>query len=197
MDRTHSPINSILEQAAYIVRRKKETTGTLEPTKSYKREQTEELIDFANSHNLWISLSKLNVEFLSKGGENEVYTGNNDNIVIKLNNFEYAGDDLDNFFIRINAHNKLFGNVPYQMIGFAYNSQQEFCAVLIQPYILAEREATEEEITTYMQALGFEMDYYDEYHNSEYEVFDVVPNNVLYGIDRDLYFIDTQIRLRH
>ena len=136
------------------------------------------------------------IEFLSKGGENEVYTGNKDNIVIKLNNFEYAGDDLENFFIRINAHNKLFGNVPYQMIGFAYNSQQEFCAVLIQPYILAEREATEDEIATYMKALGFEMDYYDEYHNSEYEVFDVVPNNVLYGIDGDLYFIDTQIRTR-
>ena len=188
MDRTHSPINSILEQAAYIARRKKETAGTLEPTESYKRGQTKELIDFAKSNNLWISLSELNVEFLSKGGENEVYTGNKDNIVIKLNNFEYAGDDLENFFIRINAHNKLFGNVPYQMIGFAYNSQQEFCAVLIQPYILAEREATEDEIATYMKALGFEMDYYDEYHNSEYEVFDVVPNNVLYGIDGDLYF---------
>lgn len=196
MDRTHSPINSILEQAAYIARRKKETAGTLEPTESYKRGQTKELIDFAKSNNLWISLSELNVEFLSKGGENEVYTGNKDNIVIKLNNFEYAGDDLENFFIRINTHNKLFGNVPYQMIGFAYNSQQEFCAVLIQPYILAEREATEDEIATYMKALGFEMDYYDEYHNSEYEVFDVVPNNVLYGIDGDLYFIDTQIRTR-
>ena len=196
MDRTHSPINSILEQAAYIARRKKETAGTLEPTESYKRGQTKELIDFAKSNNLWISLSELNVEFLSKGGENEVYTGNKDNIVIKLNNFEYAGDDLENFFISINAHNKLFGNVPYQMIGFAYNSQQEFCAVLIQPYILAEREATEDEIATYMKALGFEMDYYDEYHNSEYEVFDVVPNNVLYGIDGDLYFIDTQIRTR-
>ena len=196
MDRTHSPINSILEQAAYIARRKKETAGTLEPTESYKRGQTKELIDFAKSNNLWISLSELNVEFLSKGGENEVYTGNKDNIVIKLKNFEYAGDDLENFFIRINAHNKLFGNVPYQMIGFAYNSQQEFCAVLIQPYILAEREATEDEIATYMKALGFEMDYYDEYHNSEYEVFDVVPNNVLYGIDGDLYFIDTQIRTR-
>ena len=196
MDRTHSPINSILEQAAYIARRKKETAGTLEPTESYKRGQTKELIDFANSNNLWISLSELNVEFLSKGGENEVYTGNKDNIVIKLNNFEYAGDDLENFFIRINAHNKLFGNVPYQMIGFAYNSQQEFCAVLIQPYILAEREATEDEIATYMKALGFEMDYYDEYHNSEYEVFDVVPNNVLYGINNDIYFVDTPIRLK-
>ena len=25
---------------------------------------------------------------------------------------------------------------------------------------------------------------------------DAVPNNVLYGIDNDLYFIDTQIRLK-
>ena len=196
MDRTNSPINSILEQAAHIVRRKKETTGTIEPTESYKRGQTKELINFANSNNLWISLSNLNVEFLSKGGENEVYTGNNDNIVFKLNNLESEGYDMANFFIRINAHNKLFGNVPYQMIGFAYNSKKEFCAVLIQPYILAEREATEDEIAAYMEALGFEMDYYDEYHNSKYEVFDVVPNNVLYGIDGDLYFIDTQIRIR-
>ena len=82
------------------------------------------------------------------------------------------------------------------MTGFAYNSQQEFCAVLIQPHIQAEREATEDEIIVYMEALGFEMDYIDEFHNNDYEVFDAVPNNVLYGIDGDLYFIDTQIRLR-
>ena len=82
------------------------------------------------------------------------------------------------------------------MTGIAYNSQQEFCAVLIQPHIQAEREATEDEIIVYMEALGFEMDYIDEFHNNDYEVFDAVPNNVLYGIDGDLYFIDTQIRLR-
>lgn len=196
MDRAYPPINSLLEQAAGIVRRKKEAARTLGPTESYKRGQIEELISFATSNNLWISLSELNVEFLSKGGENEVYTGDKDNIAIKLNNFEYAGDDLENFFIRIVAHNKFFSNVSYQLVGFSYNSQQEFCAVLIQPYILAEREATEDEIATYMQALGFEMVYYDEYHNKIYEVFDAVPNNVLYGIDGDLYFIDTQIKLR-
>jgi hypothetical protein len=184
-----------MEQAASLIRRKKEATRTFEPTESYKRRQIEELISFANSDDLWISPSNLNIEFLSKGGENEVYTGNED-IVVKLNNFEYAGDDLENFFIRIAAHNKFFGNVPYQMIGFSYNSQQEFCAVLTQPYILAEREATEDEIIVYMEALGFEMDYIDEFHNNDYEVFDAVPNNVLYGIDGDLYFIDTQIRLR-
>ena len=60
------------------------------------------------------------------------------------------------------------------MTGFAYNSQHEFCAVLIQPYILAEREATEDEIVEYMTALGFEMDYIDEFHNEEYEVFDAL-----------------------
>ena len=57
-------------------------------------------------------------------------------------------------------------------------------------------KATEDEIAEYMEALGFEMDYIDEFHNDQYEVFDAVPNNVLYGIDKDLYFIDTQIRLK-
>ena len=156
MDRENSPINCLLEQAASIARRSKITAGTLEPTESYKRKQIEGLISFANSCNIWIDFSNLN----------------------------------------ISAHNKFFKNVPYSLIGFSYNSKNEFCAVLTQPYIKAEREATEEEIAEYMQALGFEMDYADEFHNDEYEIFDAVPNNVLYGIDGDLYFIDTQIRLK-
>ena len=195
MDRAHSSVNSLLEQAACIVRRSKETAGTLEPTESYKRGQIEELISFADSNGLWIDFNNLSVIYLDKGGENEVFY-DGAATVYKLNNFEYAGDNLENFFIRITAHNKFFSHVPYQMIGFAYNSLHEFCAVLIQPHIKAEREATEDEITDYMQALGFEMDYLDEYHNDQYEVFDAVPNNVLYGIDGDLYFIDTQIRLK-
>ena len=72
---------------------------------------------------LQIKTSKLNLRNLNK-----------DNIVVKLNNFEYAGDDLENFFIRIAAHNKFFGNVPYEMIGFAYNSRHEFCAVLVHRF---------------------------------------------------------------
>ena len=195
MDRAYPPINNLLEQAARITGRSKEATGEIEPTEGYKGRQIKELIVFANANNLWIDLSHLNITYMDKGGENEVFHDGKSS-VIKLNNFEYAGDDLENFFIRINAHNKFFSNVPYQMIGFSYNSRQEFSAVLIQPYILAEREATEDEIAEYMEALGFEMDYIDEFHNDQYEVFDAVPNNVLYGIDKDLYFIDTQIRLK-
>lgn len=47
-----------------------------------------------------------------------------------------------------------------------------------------------------MKQLGFIMVYPDEFHNDKYEIFDVVPNNVLYGKDNILYFIDTQIRLK-
>ena len=195
MDRTHSSVNSLLEQAACIVRRSKKAAGTLKPTESYKRGQIEELISSADLNCLWIDFNNFPVIYLDKGGENEVFY-DGAATVYKLNNFEYAGDNLENFFIRITAHNKFFGNVPYQMVGFAYNSLHEFCAVLIQPHIKAEREATENEIADYMQALGFEMDYLDEFHNDQYEVFDAVPNNVLYGIDRELYFIDTQIRLK-
>lgn len=195
MDRNNPAINRILEEAADLVGREKEAAGNVEPTEGYKGRQIKKLIEFANANNLWIDLSPLNITYMDKGGENEVFHDGKSS-VIKLNNFEYAGDDLENFFIRINAHNKFFSNVPYQMIGFSYNSRQEFSAVLTQPYILAEREATEDEIVEYMEALGFETDYIDEFHNDQYEVFDAVPNNVLYGIDKDLYFIDTQIRLK-
>ena len=82
------------------------------------------------------------------------------------------------------------------MVGFAHNQEGEFCVVLLQDYVRAEREATPKEIQTYMEKMGFVTDYLDEYHNDEYEIFDAVPNNVLYGIDGQLYFIDTQIRLR-
>lgn len=195
MDRKHDKIHNLLAEAANIIRGCKEAAGKIEPAEGYKGKQTKALIAFANKNGLWIDIKSMQVVYLDKGGENEVFY-NGASSIFKLNNFEYAGDDLENFFIRMDAHNRLFSNVPYQMAGFAYNSQQEFCAVLEQPYVRAEREATEEEIQDFMAALGFEMDYTDEYHNERYEIFDVVPNNVLYGIDGELYFIDTQIRLR-
>ena len=48
MDRAHMPVDSLLEQAACIVRRSKETAGMLELAESYKGGQTEELIKFKN-----------------------------------------------------------------------------------------------------------------------------------------------------
>ena len=77
MDRAHSPIYNLLEQAACIARRSKEATGKTEPTESYKRGQTEELIKFADDNGLWIDLSHLNITYMDRGGENEVFHDGN------------------------------------------------------------------------------------------------------------------------
>lgn len=196
MDGAYTGIGQLLEQASDVIRRQKTTTGSLGSAKGCKRVQVESLKQFADQEKLWCDdflLSEL--AYLSSGGENEVYTSDVD-VVVKLNNFEYAGDDMENFFIRMRAHNLFFSNVPYALMGFAYNSKLEFCAVIVQSFIRAVREATVEEISHYMRAIGFTEDAYDEFHNERYEVFDAVPHNVLYGIDNELYFIDTQIRLR-
>ena len=93
MDRTHSSINSLLEQATCIAKRSKEAAGETESTEGYKRRQTEELIKFANDNSLWIDLSRLNITYMDRGGENEVFHDGNVSVV-KLNNFEYAADKI-------------------------------------------------------------------------------------------------------
>ncbi|MCD8031136.1 MAG: hypothetical protein LUF85_10045 [Bacteroides sp.] len=195
MDGTDPPFDRILEEASRIVRRSKEAAGNVEPAEGYKRGQIDQLKRFCSDNELYIDFKDLDIVYLDKGGENEVFYDGRSS-VFKLNNFDYAGDDLANFFLRIFAHNYFFNNVPYSLIGFSENSNHEFCAVLIQPYIPALREATPEEIIQCMEQLGFVTDYPDEFHNDEYEIFDAVPNNVLYGKDSRLYFIDTQIRRR-
>ena len=188
-------INSLLEDTTAFLKRCQATAGEAGSPENGQRDQLDCLKDFASKQEAWIDLSALSLSFLSKGGENEVYYYGNQ-YVVKLNNLAYAGDDLLNFFTRIKAHNRYFCNIPYQMVGFAHNQEGEFCVVLLQDYVRAEREATPKEIQTYMEKMGFVTDYLDEYHNDEYEIFDAVPNNVIYGIDGQLYFIDTQIRLR-
>ena len=80
------------------------------------------------------------------------------------------------------------------MIGFAQNSFGNICTVLSQPFIHAEREATETEIADTLTKMGFCPQLEGEYFsNGEYDIFDALPNNVLYGVDRHLYFIYTII----
>ncbi len=69
MDRNDPAINRILEEAANLVRRCKETAGNVEQTKGYKGRPIERLKEFATIHHLWINLHLLSLVFLSKGGD--------------------------------------------------------------------------------------------------------------------------------
>jgi hypothetical protein len=185
MERT-TPDNQSGESAAGYVRQATVGAGS-------KAGQLDVIEKTAKEKGVWIDSPSSLGDYFSEGGENEVYFNPPGNKVYKVNNFEYAGDDVLNFFDRIDAHNELFGNVPYKITGFTRNRKGEVSAILEQPYVEAEREATEDEIASYMESLGFEANGIDDFSNGKYNVFDAVPNNVLVGKDGRLYFIDTVI----
>ena len=187
-------IGSLLDEASTIARRVLDSIQTLAGTTACKGVQIARLKEWAQSNNLWIEDASTLGTFSDRGSENEVYLSLESNRVYKLNNFRYSDDNLMPFFERIRIHNRLFEDCPYVMIGMAENQSGKPCAVLTQPYILAEREATEEEITEELLRLGFHPEMEGEYFSNGYfDIFDASPNNVLMGIDGHLYFIDTII----
>ena len=133
-------------------------------------------------------------DYVDRGSENEVYSAVDADLVYKLNDFRYADDNLDSFFGRISAHNLYFPDCAYDLIGFALNREGNTCAILTQPFIHAEREATPQEIADARTRSGVLPQLGGEYFsNGEYDIFDALPNNVLMGTDGHFYFIDTII----
>ncbi len=113
-------------------------------------------------------------------------------IVYKLNDFRYADDNLEPFFERLRIHNGLFPDCEYLLHGFSENRDGRVCAVISQPFVRADREASIEEIAGALALMGFIPQQEGEYFtNGEIDIFDALPNNVLHGIDGNLYFIDT------
>ena len=193
-ERRDEKVNSILEDAAKISGRVLSSIQALAGTTACKGVQIARLKEWALNNAIWIDDISQFGTFSDRGSENEVYINNETQIVYKLNDFRYSDDNLMPFFERIRIHNELFYHCPYVMIGMAENQSGKPCAVLTQPYILAEREATEEEITEELLRLGFHPEMEGEYFSNGYfDIFDASPNNVLMGIDGHLYFIDTII----
>lgn len=184
---------SILEQAESISRGVLESIQAVAGTTDCKRVQILQLEKWAKEKRLWIDIDKIG-SFEDRGSENEVYLSFHDNIVYKLNDFRYSDDNLLPFFERIYAQNTYFPDCAYTLLGFSKNKDGKTCAVIQQPYIISNREATEDEITKELIKLGFMPQMDGEYFsNGVHDIFDVSPNNVLVGLDGNLYFIDTII----
>ena len=161
--------------------------------KNCKGVQISRIAEWANKHGYWIETAELG-SYEDRGSENEVYMSLRGNVVYKLNDFRYSDDNLTPFFDRIKAHNDYFPDCAYTLVGFAKNKDSKVCAVLRQPYIISEREATEKEISDELARLGFMSRMNGEYFtNGIHDIFDASPNNVLVGIDGNFYFIDTII----
>lgn len=186
-------ISGILEQAELVARGVLESIQAVAGTTTCKGVQIAKLAKWAKAQGYWLDIKKIG-SYEDRGSENEVYLSAVGNIVYKLNDFRYSDDNLTPFFERIKAHNTYFPYCAYTLAGFAENQDGKICAVLRQPYIISSREATEDEIANELYKLGFKSQMNGEYYtNDVHDIFDASPNNVLVGIDGNLYFIDTII----
>ena len=191
-DTRENEVGGLLAAASDFARGVLESVQALAGTTSCKGVQIARLKDWAITNNCWISKDTLGT-YSDRGSENEVYASLDSRCVYKLNDFRYSDDNLTPFFERISIHNQLFPDCSYKLIGFSENQDGKICAVLCQPFILAQREATQEEIDEELERLGFHKEQEGYFTNGEYDIFDAVPNNVLMGEDGHLFFIDTII----
>ena len=66
--------------------------------------------------------------------------------------------------------------------------------VFCQPLIKNANPATNVEIETYMAALGFsKLEMQGSFSNGSYNVWDLLPRNILKDSEGDLYIVDAEI----
>ena len=85
-------------------------------------------------------------------------------------------------------------DTAYSLYGFTGFDGRTIMPVLQQRLVKDAIPATPIEIETYMAALGFiKKNNEGRYANGEYEVWDLVPRNVLKDKDGDIFIIDAEI----
>ncbi|MBQ8052117.1 MAG: hypothetical protein IJ197_11205 [Bacteroidaceae bacterium] len=126
------------------------------------------------------------------GHENDTYVA--DHYIYKVNNLLNSGGIVA-LLRRIVMHNRLFPETAYQLYGFAGFDGRTVQPVLRQLRIEQAHPATQVMIDTYMSAIGFTKSEEQEgrFTNDVYEVWDILPRNVLVDNEGDLYVIDAEI----
>ena len=151
---------------------------------------------YAKENGIWIPISdvfELGVPGPS-GNENDTYVSND--IIYKVNNLLNSGSIL-RLLDRVMWHNNLFYDTAYSLYGFTGFDGRTIMPVLQQRLVKNAVPASPIEIETYMAAIGFvKKSNEGRYANGEYEVWDLVPRNVLKDKDGDIFIIDAEITLK-
>ena len=148
---------------------------------------------YAKENGIWIPMSDvfdLGVPGPS-GNENDTYVSND--IIYKVNNLLNTGSIL-RLLDRLIWHNNLFYDTAYTLYAFTGFDGRTIMPVLQQKIVKDSVPATTIEIETYMAAIGFaKQNDEGRYANGEFEVWDLVPRNVLKDKDGDIFIIDAEI----
>lgn len=148
----------------------------------------------AKTNGYWINMSDifdLGVPGPS-GNENDTYVAGT--VIYKVNNLLNSGSIVA-LLRKILMHNVIFPDTAYSFYGFAGFDGRTVQPVITQPRVADSRPATQIMIDTYMAALGFEKANVEgRFFNNTYEVWDLVPRNVLVDAEGDLFVVDAEIR---
>ena len=149
---------------------------------------------YAKENGLWLSIDKV-FELGApgpSGNENDTYV--KDDTIYKVNNLLNCGSIL-RLFDRMLWHNELFYDTAYSFYAFTGFDDRTVMPVFMQRLVKDAQPATPIEIETYMAALGFtKKNNEGRFANGTYEVWDLVPRNVLKDKDGDVYVVDAEIK---
>ena len=152
---------------------------------------------YAKEVGCWIPITKM-YEIGTPGpcgNENDTYLSRK--YIYKVNNLLNSKGSILQLFVKILLHNALFEETSYTFLGFTGFSGSTIMPVFQQPLITNAIPATPIEIATYMAALGFDSTpIKGRFTNQEFEVWDLLPRNVLKDSEGDIFVIDAEISVK-
>lgn len=160
-----------------------------------REEQIDELRVWSTDNGYYIEDYTTLGKYQDKGMESQVYYNEDSNSVFKVNDLEFYDTPLD-YLDAIAIHNNLFPEAPMIVKGFTTREDTlNFAVIVEQPFILAERGATQEEVKEEMAKMGYSYVEDNTYTNGRYTIEDLHEGNILVDNNGKLSFIDPVIRI--
>ena len=152
--------------------------------------------EYAKEHGLWLSINEVfNLGAPGpSGNENDTYVSND--IIFKVNNLLNSRGSIIQLLNKVLLHNLLFSETAYTFHAFTGFPGSSIMPIFKQSLIKDAMPATSIEIATYMAALGFSSTPTNgRFTNGEFEVWDLLPRNVLKDSEGDIFVIDAEIKV--
>ncbi len=194
------------EEAALYIRRRIETARKEQPGLSSEQEriiQKKAALDFSKQNDLWIKdLYSLGNPSSGGGNENTLAYNSDDGFMYKSNNLSNHHDSILGLFDSIKYHNEIFDCDKYEFVGFTgidngANKTPHIEPIFRQYYLEDHDQATQSEIASLMNDLGFEKVSDDTFKNDKYIVSDLKPRNVLKDEDGNICVVDDIVKLNN
>jgi hypothetical protein len=160
-----------------------------------REEQIDKLRVLAYDKGYYIEDYKKLGKFQERGMESEVFYNPKNNTVVKVNDLEFYNTPSE-YLNMVAIHNELFPDTSIKVIGFTTREDTfNFSFIVEQPFIVAEKGASQSEVEKEMSKMGYTYLGDNTYTNGRYTIEDLHEGNVLVDTKGNLRFIDPVIRL--